>query len=176
MMKTHFSFNPFPGFNSCGLAVVLLAFVATLTFAGACADEPRKVDATSEASSRESLTVDASLFSTHNFDWLDSQRQRQVPAKLYLPAAKASLGSMPLVVFSHGIGGSRDGYSYLGRYLAAHGYGSLHVQHVGSDRQLWFGNPLVLPARLSDAAHASEAIHRVQDLRFSLDQVNRPGF
>jgi predicted dienelactone hydrolase len=171
MMKPHFSFNPFPGRNSCGLAAVLLAFVATLTFADARADEPRKVDAPSQAPSPESLAVDASLFSTHNYDWFDGQRQRQVPAKLYLPAAKAALGSMPLVVFSHGIGGSREGYSYLGRYLAAHGYGSLHVQHVGSDRQLWFGNPLALPSRLSDAAQASEAIHRVQDLRFSLDQV-----
>ncbi len=40
----------------------------------------------------------------------------------------------PLVVFSHGIGGSRRGYSYLGRYWAGQGYASLHLQHVGSDR------------------------------------------
>ncbi len=107
----------------------------------------------------------------HDFEWFDSHRQRRVPARLYMPAAKVKPGSMPLVVFSHGIGGSRDGYSYLGRYLAAHGYGSLHVQHVGSDRQLWLGNPLALPARLESAAQASEAIHRVQDLRFSLDRI-----
>jgi predicted dienelactone hydrolase len=76
-----------------------------------------------------------------------------------------------LVVFSHGIGGSREGYSYLGRYFAAHGYGSLHVQHVGSDRQVWMGNPFALAARLGEAAQASEAVNRVQDLRYALDQL-----
>ena len=116
----------------------------------------------SASSAPELLEVDASRFTAQNFDWFDSQRQRRVPAKLYLPAAKTVAGSVPLVVFSHGIGGSRDGYSYLGRYLAAHGYGSLHVQHVGSDRQLWLGNPFALPARLSDAAQDSEALNRVQ--------------
>jgi predicted dienelactone hydrolase len=115
--------------------------------------------------------VDASLFTAQSFDWFAGQRQRHVPAKLYLPAAKAAAGSLPLVVFSHGIGGSRDGYSYLGRYLAAHGYGRLHVQHVGSDRQLWFGNPFTLPARLSDAAQDAEALNRVQDLRYALDKL-----
>ncbi|WP_395669168.1 alpha/beta hydrolase family protein [Rhodoferax sp.] len=121
--------------------------------------------------SAEPLDVDASLFTTQYFDWFDAQRQRQVPAKLYLPAGKAMSGSVPLVVFSHGIGGSRDGYSYLGRYFAAHGYGSLHVQHVGSDRQIWTGNPFALVARLSDAAQASEALQRVQDVRYSIDQM-----
>jgi pimeloyl-ACP methyl ester carboxylesterase len=76
-----------------------------------------------------------------------------------------------LVVFSHGIGGSRDGYSYLGRYFAAHGYASLHVQHVGSDRQLWFGNPFSLVARLNGAAQDAEALHRVHDLRYALDNI-----
>ena len=51
---------------------------------------------------------------------------------------------VPLVVFSHGIGGSRMGYSYLGRYWASQGYASLHLQHVGSDRNLWMGNPFAL--------------------------------
>jgi predicted dienelactone hydrolase len=119
----------------------------------------------------EALEVASSLFKAQSLDWFDSQRQRQVPAKLYLPSTEMAIGSVPLVVFSHGIGGSRDGYSYLGRYFAAHGYASLHVQHVGSDRELWFGNPFSLVARLSEAAKSSEALNRVQDLRFSLDQL-----
>ncbi len=48
---------------------------------------------------------------------------------------------MPLVVFSHGIGGSRQGYSYLGKHWSARGVASLHVQHIGSDAALWRGNP-----------------------------------
>lgn len=107
-----------------------------------------------------------------DFDWFDTSRGRAVPVRLYLPAdAGASTAPMPLVVFSHGIGGSRRGYSYLGRHWASNGYASLHLQHVGSDRTLWAGNPLGLPGRLQDAAQDSEATARVRDLSFALDQL-----
>lgn len=109
-----------------------------------------------------------------DFDWLDAARNRAVPVRLYLPAepaAGAAAGPLPLVVFSHGIGGSRRGYSYLGRHWAAQGYASLHLQHVGSDRTLWGGNPLLLAGRLQAAAQESEATARVRDLSFALDQL-----
>lgn len=138
---------------------------------GVRANEPHHPDETWPSSVAESLSIETVRFSEKNFDWFDSQRQRPVPAKLYLPKGSATPGSWPLVVFSHGIGGSRDGYSYLGKFFAAHGFASLHVQHVGSDRQLWLGNPLALVSRLSAAAQESEALHRVEDLRFALDTV-----
>ena len=78
---------------------------------------------------------------------------------------------MPLIIFSHGIGGSRLGYSYLGSYWASHGLASLHVQHVGSDRSIWFGNPFNLISRLQEAAQEKEALARVFDLRFALTQI-----
>lgn len=105
------------------------------------------------------------------FQWLDRDRQREVLAKLYLPAATARHGSVPLVVFSHGMGGSREGYSYLGANWAAHGYASLHVQHAGSDSRLWSGNPFGMVSRLQGAADEAEAINRVLDLGFALDEV-----
>jgi dienelactone hydrolase len=74
-------------------------------------------------------------------------------------------------VFSHGIGGSREGYTYLGKYWAANGYASLHLQHAGSDRNLWAGNPLMLVSRLQDAAHESEAKNRAIDVGFALDRL-----
>lgn len=170
-MKT----KPVPGKsrqrNLACLAGALAVCLGTFSLAGARTLEPRPPEATLASPAPETLEVDASLFTTQNFDWFDGQRQRQVPAKLYLPSAQAVTGSVPLVVFSHGIGGSRDGYTYLGRYFAAHGYGSLHVQHVGSDRRLWAGNPFSLPARLSGAAQDSEALNRVLDLRYALDQI-----
>jgi predicted dienelactone hydrolase len=79
----------------------------------------------------------------------------------------------PLIIFSHGIGGSRLGYSYLGSYWASHGLASLHVQHVGSDRSIWFGNPFNLVSRLQEAAQEKEALARVFDLRFALTQMLR---
>jgi predicted dienelactone hydrolase len=92
--------------------------------------------------------------------------------RLYLPAQASAARPVPLVVFSHGIGGSRRGYSYLGSHFAAEGYASLHLQHVGSDRSLWSaGSPLALVGRLQGAAQDAEAIARVHDLRFALSHV-----
>ncbi|MCV2358945.1 hypothetical protein LNV08_08120 [Paucibacter sp. TC2R-5] len=117
-------------------------------------------------------------YSTEDLDWQDGARQRAVPARLYWPAQTAQTkqtnrhaAGVPLIVFSHGIGGSRRGYSYLGAYWAAQGYATLHVQHVGSDRALWLGNPFGLVGRLQDAAKETEALSRVADMRFALDQL-----
>jgi predicted dienelactone hydrolase len=113
--------------------------------------------------------------SAQDYDWTDAARRRDVPVRLYWPRSAAAEGAaappVPLVVFSHGIGGSRLGYSYFGRFLAAQGIASLHVQHIGSDRQVWTGNLLLLLFRLHSAAQESEAIARVHDLRFALDQL-----
>jgi len=106
-----------------------------------------------------------------DFDWADPSRSRAVPARLYWPAVSDAGQPIPLVVFSHGIGGSRRGYSYLGRHFASHGIASLHVQHVGSDRELWFGNPLGLIGRLWDAASEREVLARARDLGFALDRL-----
>jgi predicted dienelactone hydrolase len=109
-------------------------------------------------------------FDTLDLDWTDTRRQRAVPVRLYLPQRPERV---PLVVFSHGIGGSRRGYSWLGRHLAGNGLASLHLQHVGSDRQVWSGSVLNIIGRLQDAAQDREAIARAQDLRFALDTLLR---
>lgn len=114
---------------------------------------------------------DAPAVQTIEFDWADVRRQRPVPVRLYWPAAAASGGPVPLVVFSHGIGGSRRGYSYLGEHWASQGIASLHLQHVGSDRNVWMGNPFGIVGRLQDAAQEREAIERPRDLRFALDTL-----
>jgi dienelactone hydrolase len=107
-------------------------------------------------------------FDTLDLDWTDAARQRAVPVRLYLPKYETRL---PLVVFSHGIGGSRRGYSWLGQHFARQGIASLHLQHVGSDRALWMGSIFGLVGRLQGAAQSQEAVARVQDLRFALDTL-----
>jgi dienelactone hydrolase len=113
---------------------------------------------------------EAATHQASNFMWLDAQRKRDVLAKLYLPQQQTDK-TIPLVVFSHGIGGSREGYTYIGKYLAANGMAVLHLQHAGSDRNLWFGNPLTMVSRLQNAAKESEAIDRAKDVSFALDRV-----
>jgi len=108
-------------------------------------------------------------FTTQEFDWADTARDRPVPVRLYWPSG--TVAPVPLMLFSHGLGGSRMGYSYLGSHWASQGMASLHVQHVGSDRSVWIGNPLALPGRLQDAAQPSEALARVADIRFALNHL-----
>ena len=125
----------------------------------------------SPAAATHPADADAGEVITLDLDWFDAARKRAVPVRLYLPAAAVTKRPLPLVVFSHGIGGSRRGYSYLGRYFASQGIASLHLQHVGSDRSLWGGNMFGLLGRLHSAAQEDEAIARVADLKFALDQV-----
>jgi len=124
-----------------------------------------------EVDEATSVTAPAPAYGTVEYEWTDPLRGRAVPVRLYLPAKMEPGARIPLVVFSHGIGGSRRGYSYLGSHFAANGIASLHVQHVGSDRAIWIGNPFSLIGRLHDAAQEREAVNRVLDLRFALDQL-----
>lgn len=145
-----------------------------LTLAGPLqAQAPQDVapGAGTSASATASTTAEAASYTAIDLDWRDASRERAVPVRLYWPARAAAGTAVPLVVFSHGLGGSRQGYSYLGRYWASQGYASLHVQHVGSDRQVWSGSVFGLIGRLQDAAKESEAVNRVQDMRFALDQL-----
>lgn len=152
------------------------ALVVAAAFLAGCAQQGsgRPRDSNWEAGRNAALAAllpmpEAARYEVRYLDWDDAARQRPVRAKLYLPA-KAD-GPVPLVVFSHGIGGSREGYTYLGKYWAANGYASLHLQHAGSDRSLWTGNPFSLVSRLQAAAQESEAMDRARDLGFSLDQL-----
>jgi dienelactone hydrolase len=158
-------------------AMAAAVTLASLAFAGCAISNPATQQQSWDSRSLTRAQMLASAVGmpeagTHqvrDVQWNDASRNRAVPARLYLPAEQSE--AVPLVVFSHGIGGSREGYSYIGRYLAANGMAALHVQHVGSDRNVWFGNPLAMIGRLQDAAKETEAINRAKDIRFALDQV-----
>jgi dienelactone hydrolase len=153
-----------PGTSTSGTPRFALALALCAVFVAAPA---RADDAPAAADSASAQ----STYSSQTFEWFDAARDRAVPVRLYLPDGASAERPVPLVVFSHGIGGSRNGYSYLGRHWASHGYASLHLQHVGSDRNVWLGNPFEMLGRLHDAAQDSEALNRVHDLRFALDSL-----
>ena len=99
----------------------------------------------------------------------DEARDREIPLRVYLPASKAPA---PVVLFSHGLGGSREGYVYLGEHWASRGYVVVVLQHAGSDDSVWKGVP---PARrreaLAEAASARNFLLRAGDVRAVLDQL-----
>lgn len=146
------------------MALAALALAALL--APVCADSPLPA-----ARLNAQTDEQAQAFEALELDLHDAARARDVPLRLYWPRGLAADAKVPLVLFSHGMGGSRRGYSYLGQYWASQGWASLHVQHVGSDRQIWLGNPLGLVSRLQDAAQEREAEARALDMRYALDQL-----
>jgi dienelactone hydrolase len=62
--------------------------------------------------------------------WTDTTRTRTIPYKLYVPAGN---GPFPVVLHSHGLGGSRDGSTYILERVAAAGFVVVALQHSGSD-------------------------------------------
>ena len=68
------------------------------------------------------------------FEPVDEDRQRTVPVKVYLDGSNAP---QPVVLFSHGLGGSRENNVFLGKHWAAAGYVGVFMQHAGSDEEVW---------------------------------------
>lgn len=102
-------------------------------------------------------------------NWHDAKRNRDVPVKIYLPK---SGGPFPIIIFSHGLGGSREHYEYLGEYWAAHGYVSVHVQHAGSDSTVWQGRPMTEGMTdMRKAVNLDNAVNRPKDVSFAIDQL-----
>ncbi len=113
-------------------------------------------------------------------DWLDPARSRSLPIQLYLPqpvdGQAGRDAAWPLVVYSHGLGGSRDGGRAWGEHWASHGIACLHPQHPGSDATLWrglAGDRAAVQAALRGGMGPEQLLARVADVRFLIDEVGR---
>lgn len=100
----------------------------------------------------------------------DESRNRDIAVRIYFPKTDKP-GRFPVLVFSHGAGGSKDGYAYLGRYWAAHGYICLHPNHLGSDGALIHKHrPLLTLRAVKKAVQKQDnLINRPKDISFVLD-------
>jgi predicted dienelactone hydrolase len=110
-------------------------------------------------------------------EWIDLNRDgREVPWKIYLP--KEATTPAPVVIWSHGGGGSREGAEYLGRHLASHGYAAVHIQHHGSDIEVLRragGRQGLLDAL---QGNQGATVQRFKDVPFAVDRIdamNREG-
>ncbi len=138
----------------CGIIIVGVGLRAC---AGAAAYEPLRV--------AEGFKPAATNLTVH-----DAERTRDLPLKVYLPAAAAA----PVVLFSHGLGGSCENNPYLGNHWAARGYAVVFVQHPGSDEAVWKAQPA--GGRLESmrgAASARNFALRNKDVPAVLDQLAR---
>ncbi len=100
----------------------------------------------------------------------DKQRNREIPIRVYLPLVKSSAA---VILFSHGLGGSREGSSFLGKHWAARGYVTVFLQHPGSDTSVWKDKPTAQRmAAMREAANGQNYMLRVQDVYAVLNQLD----
>lgn len=118
----------------------------------------------------------------------DAKRQRDIPLKLYLPAAASE--RKPLILFTHGLFSVERELTYLAEHLASHGYVVAVPEHPGSNEahlrqvlnkpsgSLFDTDPAYL-ARLASLMQegkllsGEELLNRPRDLSFVLDELAR---
>jgi len=102
---------------------------------------------------------------------VDEGRGREIPLRVCLPRDGSPA---PVVLFSHGLGGSREGNAYLGTHWALRGYVAVFLQHPGSDSSVWRDLP---PGQrrsaMEQAAGSRNFLLRVKDVKAVLDQLAR---
>lgn len=121
------------------------------------------------------VTKSADLVVTENGVFHDSHRNRDVPYRLYRP--EHVIDQYPIVIFSHGLGGSREAAAYLGKHLAMNSYVAVHLQHPGSDRSVWqeIGKDRqgIVQALIRSLRDPKNALNRFLDIPFVLDELKR---
>lgn len=111
-------------------------------------------------------------------DFVDESRQnedgsvRAIPYKIYHPA-EAQSEKFPLILWSHGFGGNRDGAGFISRYVASHGYVIAHLTHHGTDSSLWEGKDghpwdILRQTKVSRPT----TVNRFKDIPFALDALH----
>ncbi len=101
----------------------------------------------------------------------DASRSREIPLLVYLPAA---VKPAPVVLFSHGLGGSNSGCAYLGVHWARRGYAAVFLQHPGSDDSVWKDKAAFRRKKaLEEAASGKNFLLRVKDVPAVIDSLEK---
>lgn len=111
---------------------------------------------------------------TLDLTMMDAPRQREIPLRIYLPPEDHPAKPAAVILFSHGLGGSREGSSFLGEHWAARGFVAVFVQHPGSDASVW--RDVRIGQRMNalrEAASGRNLLLRIQDIPAVLDQLDR---
>jgi len=142
----------------CAIAVRALLLLLSLAVVEAC------------AGTYDPLAVDVAYHPSHvDLNVHDAARDRDIPLRVYLPP---NTTPEPVVLFSHGLGGSRTGSTFLGEHWAARGYVAVFLQHPGSDDSVWKDEPGRERMRaMNQAASLDNFLLRVQDVPAVLNQL-----
>ena len=99
----------------------------------------------------------------------DDSRHREIPIRVYLPNVDSPA---PVILFSPGLGGSREMYIYLGKHWSARGYVCVVLQHPGSDDSVWKDKaPLQRLLALKKAVSVNNFLLRAEDVSVVIDKL-----
>jgi predicted dienelactone hydrolase len=101
----------------------------------------------------------------------DAARNREIAITVYRPTKGE--GRKPVVIFSHGAGGSGKGYRYFGEAMAKRGYVCIHPDHKGSDTAIMKpGWPVVSHIAIKKVvADPAQWEARALDIKYLLDHL-----
>lgn len=158
------------------IMLVLLVFALTTLLAGG--PQPANADPTPNfaAPGPYAVTVTDQI-------WYDAARSRDVPVRIYAPVGAAgphlvginatvgAPGPYPVIIFSHGLGGSRAAGETWGRQWASWGFVSVHLQHHGSDGAAIRQATGTIAERFDSAMTADQLVARCKDVTFAIDEI-----
>lgn len=108
-----------------------------------------------------SLPLFPALSSPIDIDIASSSKERRIPLRIF-----PSQGRQPLILFSHGLGGSRKNNAYLAKHWQSRGFHVVVMQHPGSDESVWQSVPFLQRFKaMTKAASLKNSALRVQDVR-----------
>jgi predicted dienelactone hydrolase len=126
---------------------------------------------TAGAAPYDPLAVGKSKVSSETYEVKDVKRERIIPIRVYFPDTEEPA---PVILFSHGLGGSRDNNPYLGNHWAKRGYAVVFIQHPGSDEEVWKDErPGKRMAAMTAAASGENFIERNRDVPAVIDALEK---
>ncbi len=115
------------------------------------------------------LKIDDREINTLKLVVKDEDRSREIPILVYLPE---SGDAAPVIIHSHGLGGTRETSPFLGKHWAARGYIAVFTQHPGSDDSVWKDVPALRRMNaMKKAGNAQNLTLRAGDIPAVIDQL-----
>jgi dienelactone hydrolase len=146
----------------------LLAIVLSTALLAA-PQEPAPVTTTSTPAYDPLRLPTAELPEPLSLEVHDGNRDRRLPLRVYLPTTTTAA---PVVLFSHGLGGSCQNNAHMGRHWSARGYVVVAMQHPGSDTSVWREVRLGERRQAMQRAASGENLKlRGEDVAAVLDQL-----
>ena len=105
----------------------------------------------------------------HRVAEVPGEEGRSVPIKVHAPVAG---GPYPLVLMSHGAGGSWDGHYAVAQYLASKGYIVLCLEHTGSNTARLTSSLRIMKNMQAMIHDSTEVLARPRDVSFAIDRAS----